>query len=404
VAHSPRRALDLTGPIAAFVVLSLVAVLVTGIPLVADRRDRSARVGAIGADDAAALTGLGRRLDREGRLTAWYVAGADPASRTSMAAARVATDRSARRLASRSEDEPVIRPVLRRWRDLGIARATFDRRIASDVDVLNRFRGLGEAVVTATGGDGRAADPAIGRGGRRRTRWARAGVIAADIDRTMVVATARGRAAPELFARVRSAQRELVGLGSRDPALRRAAETPRAVEEILLAADRIGTRAWLATAEDWLAGLAVGHARAASAATRAADGAREASEAAAIRAALLVGSALALLAGFGTVLVLAARRGSHAHAEGPDRTRTAGDAPAVPAPVRVPVPVSARERAAARGTPAAPTPDSGTGPTVTNPTPTGAEVRFRRVPTRPRAPAVDPDPANATDRGTTRDG
>ena len=132
----------------ALIVVALLAIATVSVPSIVDHArqrdaaDRSRNRVRIAANLGVFLD----RLGGEATLTAWFGASGEPTVRAELAGARPLTDRSARALASpRSERSvpPAIRLALRavsaQWSALRTARARFDRRLASDDQVLVQF-------------------------------------------------------------------------------------------------------------------------------------------------------------------------------------------------------------------------------------------------------------------------
>ena len=132
----------------ALIVVALLAIATVSVPSIVDHaRQRDAADRSRNRVRIAASLGVFLdRLGREATLTAWFGASGEPTVRAELAGARPLTDRSARALASpRSERSvpPAIRLALRavsaQWSALRTARARFDRRLASDDQVLVQF-------------------------------------------------------------------------------------------------------------------------------------------------------------------------------------------------------------------------------------------------------------------------
>ena len=147
-------------------VLALVALGAVGVPSLRDhgkQRDAAQR-----SRDRVRIAGtLGDFLDqlaREATLTSWFATSGEPTVRTELAATRPLTDRIARSIgsqsAARSLSPPVeltLREVFAQWNALRTGRARFDRRLASDDQVLVQFDRSANRVVEAL--DAVAAEP-----------------------------------------------------------------------------------------------------------------------------------------------------------------------------------------------------------------------------------------------------
>ena len=132
----------------ALIVVVLVAIAAMAMPSILDQA-RQCDAADRGADRVRIAASLGVFLDRLGReatLTSWFVTSGEPTVRAELAAARPLTDRSARVIDSHRTAEfrmtPIgvaLRAVSARWAALRTARARFDRRLASDDQVLVQF-------------------------------------------------------------------------------------------------------------------------------------------------------------------------------------------------------------------------------------------------------------------------
>ena len=132
----------------ALIVVVLVAIAAVAMPSILDQaRQRDAADRS--ADRVRIAASLGVFLDRLGReatLTSWFVTSGEPTVRAALAATRPLTDRSARVIDSHRSAEPrtapirgALRAVSAQWAELRTARARFDRRLASDDQVLVQF-------------------------------------------------------------------------------------------------------------------------------------------------------------------------------------------------------------------------------------------------------------------------
>ena len=147
-------------------VLALVALAAVGVPSLRDhgkQQDAAQR-----SRDRVRIAGtLGELLDqlaREATLTAWFVASGEPTVRTELAATRPLTDRIARSIGSQASARSLspsvqltLRAVSAQWNALRTGRALFDRRLASDDQVLVQFDRSANRVVEAL--DAVAAEP-----------------------------------------------------------------------------------------------------------------------------------------------------------------------------------------------------------------------------------------------------
>lgn len=142
----------------ALIVVVLVTIAAVAVPSILDHaRQRDAAVRS--ADRVRIAASLGEFLDRLGReatLTSWFVTSGEPTVRAELAAARPLTDRSARVIDSHRSAEPrtapirgALRAVSAQWAALRTARARFDRRLASDDQVLVQFDRSASRVVEA---------------------------------------------------------------------------------------------------------------------------------------------------------------------------------------------------------------------------------------------------------------
>ncbi len=142
----------------ALIVVALLAIAAVGAPSLVDHaRQRNAAHRS--RDRVRIATSLGVFLDRLGReatLTAWFAASGEPTVRAELAAARPLTDASARDLGAQmsgtSPPAPIglsLRAVSAQWAALRTARVRFDRRLASDDQVLVQFDRSASLVVEA---------------------------------------------------------------------------------------------------------------------------------------------------------------------------------------------------------------------------------------------------------------
>ncbi len=142
----------------ALIVVVLLAIAAVAMPLIRDQaRQRDAADRS--RDRVRIAASLGEFLDRLGReatLTSWFVTSGEPTVRAELAAARPLTDRSARVIDSHRSAEsrtaPIgvaLRAVSAQWAALRSARVRFDRRLASDDQVLVQFDRSTSRVVEA---------------------------------------------------------------------------------------------------------------------------------------------------------------------------------------------------------------------------------------------------------------
>ena len=132
----------------ALIVVVLLAIAAMAMPSIRDQaRQRDAADRS--RDRVRIAASLGEFLDhlgREATLTSWFVTSGEPTVRAELAAARPLTDRSARVIDSHRSAEsrtaPIgvaLRAVSAQWAALRSARVRFDRRLASDDQVLVQF-------------------------------------------------------------------------------------------------------------------------------------------------------------------------------------------------------------------------------------------------------------------------
>lgn len=142
----------------ALIVAILLVIAAVAVPSILDQaRQRDAADRS--RDRIRIAASLGEFLDRLGReatLTSWFVTSGEPTVRAELAAARPLTDRSARAVDShrsaKSRTAPIgvaLRAVSAQWAALRSARVRFDRRLASDDQVLVQFDRSTSRVVEA---------------------------------------------------------------------------------------------------------------------------------------------------------------------------------------------------------------------------------------------------------------
>ena len=142
----------------ALIVVILLAIAAVAVPSIRDQA-RQHDAADRSRDRVRIAASLGEFLDhlgREATLTSWFVTSGEPTVRAELAAARPLTDRSARIIDSHRSAEsrtaPIgvaLRAVSAQWAALRSARVRFDRRLASDDQVLVQFDRSTSRVVEA---------------------------------------------------------------------------------------------------------------------------------------------------------------------------------------------------------------------------------------------------------------
>ncbi len=204
------RAVKLSTKLTLLVATGVVATLAIGIPGAIDRVDRSRTA----TDRSARITTLQtlarfhELADREATLSAWYVASGEPAAQRTLATVRPQADRLARSLDATAVDGPMgpaVARVQREWSAVRQSRAAVDRRVVTDAVALGRSDGISRSIRRALD-VGIATDTGAATGAvRARAALDDLRAAAASEQAAIAVAISRAAVAPELLARLRTA-------------------------------------------------------------------------------------------------------------------------------------------------------------------------------------------------------
>ncbi len=204
----------------ALVAAGIIAVVVSGAPMIGDRLDEWRATEPV-LDRVRAMNALSevqRRIEREATLSAWFGASGEPSARSALAAARPFTDRSVRNFVQLRSQFARVDPsealafdaVIAGWTALRTGRVQIDRRLTSDTATLNRFDRVSASV-------GRAIDAVaaprrgVPRGPGDPTPELRARALGAGLERALALeqaavmtAVARRQTSRALADRVRA--------------------------------------------------------------------------------------------------------------------------------------------------------------------------------------------------------